>query len=384
MNIGIMCHDSWGGSSAVAIRLAGQLGLRGHNIHLFTLCRPCMSAHGLNSVTQHYVYREWAANRNPGELYIDWTPEDIKCFRDMVLRVVMKSGIDILNFHYAHPFAEIATDIKTTYWSRHLRVAGTFHGTDVTNISNRRLKNIQMCLGSVDYFTTVSRHHAALASRVFRLDCPPQVLPNFVDLNAYGPGNRLRNRGRRRRPRIAHISNFRPIKNPFLTVQFFLSIRACLDCEIWFVGDGPLRHEVMKRFSAHGLEDDVRYLGLTHNIADVLTEVDLLLVTSEMESFCLVALEAMASGVPVLAPRVGGLPELVRDGDSGLLFGSHISEEAVDLALSILLDQPEWTRMAKNAVHRAHKYDQDRLVGAYEEMYMSVVCARDPDARICV
>ena len=103
-----------------------------------------------------------------------------------------------------------------------------------------------------------------------------------------------------------------------------------------------------------------------------------------MESFCLVALEAMASGVPVLAPRVGGLPELVRDGDSGLLFGSHISEEAVDLALSILLDQPEWTRMAKNAVHRAHKYDQDRLVGAYEEMYMSVVCARDPDARICV
>ena len=143
------------------------------------------------------------------------------------------------------------------------------------------------------------------------------------------------------------------------------------------VGDGPLREKVMARFKELGLADDVRCLGLSHNVADILSQVDLLLVTSHMESFCLAALEAMAAGVPVLAPRVGGLPELIRDGSTGMLFESNSPHQAVALALSMLEDRTAWARMATNSVLRAHRYDQERQIGAYHDMYASVLSGRD-------
>ena len=179
MNIGLMCHDSWGGSSAVALRLAGQLGLRGINVHLFTLCPPHMSADGLESVNRHCLYREWMEDRDPAELYTDWKPAQVRQYGDMVMDIALQNDLNVLHFHYANPFAAIVSRIKKAGTMPDLKIVGTFHGTDVTNVATQQLRNMRMWLSYVDCYTTVSHHHAVLAGSVFRLAQPPQVLPNF-------------------------------------------------------------------------------------------------------------------------------------------------------------------------------------------------------------
>ena len=205
-----------------------------------------------------------------------------------------------------------------------------------------------------------------LAARVFGLSELPDVIPNFVDLDRFPP-RRLPPQGRR--PRIAHISNFRPVKEPESMARIADRVLATSPAELWLVGSGEMMPEVETILEARIAQGLVRRFGVRLDVEAILPQTDLLLVSSRMESFCLVALEAMASGVPVAAPRIGGLPELVEDGVSGLLYERGDEEGATRLILEYLGSRELQARLRAGALARARTLSTDVVIPQYEQMY---------------
>jgi N-acetyl-alpha-D-glucosaminyl L-malate synthase BshA len=219
----------------------------------------------------------------------------------------------------------------------------------------------------MDGLTTVSRCHARLSTEVFGLPFYPEVIPNFVDLSVFYP--RVQHQEDKRRTRITHVSNFRPIKDLQSVAKIFLGIRKRIDAELWLVGDGQEMEKTRSFFKREGIEEDVCFWGLQHNVASIIAQSDILLMPSLYESFCLAALEAMACGVPVVASDVGGLPEIVVQGKTGILFPSGDHSSAIDLSVNLLSDQKKYQVMKEAAARRALKFDQKEIVPLYEDYY---------------
>jgi N-acetyl-alpha-D-glucosaminyl L-malate synthase BshA len=386
MRIGIMCLASFGGSARIATQLAVQLAQRGHRVHLFSRTAPFGVEDQANGVTWHTVTPDREAHIHPARLHTDWSDEDFETFLSRVLDVIAFEGLDILHFHYAVPFAFLAAEVKRRLgWAAPLLV-GTLHGTDVSAHDRDSSKGYQLAqaLRDLDQLTTVSNSHACLATDVFGLSTPPQVIPNFVDLSRFRPFEPILSIGRgpgeehllpsqhkagKVIPRIAHVSNFRPVKDPQSMVRIFLGIRERMEAELWLIGEGP-EMDVVKSILRHSrFERDVHFWGLRHNVAWLLAQTDLLLMTSLSESFCLAALEAMACGVPVLATRVGGLPEVVIQGETGFLFPVGDHDMAARLAANLLADQKRYQAMSRAAARHAACFGYENIVPAYEDLY---------------
>jgi len=371
LKLGYMCHSSWGGSTRIAVNLAGEMALRGHEVHLFTLSPLKMRYRGEDLVKEHFAFPWSHIDCSPATLYTEWRREFIRAYRAKVIHAIKRHGLDILHYHYAVPFAEITKKIKAFSGFQAPWIIGTLHGTDVSNAAGDDRSKLARSLKSADILTTVSCYHASLAERNFRLEEPPTVLPNFTDFHTHPVGGRLKWSRKRlpSKPRIIHISNFRPVKNPMQLVEIFAGIRRYIDADLWLVGDGPLKDEVNRRLRAKKLGPHVRHFGLTHDVGSLIAESDLLLVTSKIESFCLVALEAMVIGVPVLATDVGGLPELVDHGKTGLLYPIDSPQTAVNQAIEVLSNPAQWKRIARAALDKARKYNIRDGVSNYEKIY---------------
>lgn len=385
MKLGLMCHSSWGGSSRIATSLAGQLALRDHEIHLFTLAPPKMDYTGKFYVKEHSVLPWKLLGRCPASLYTDWSEECQKAYVDQVIRGVREFGLDILNYHYAVPFAEIAKTVKEELGYDSPAIVGTLHGTDVSRVPAGETLLLADNLRYADVLTTVSQYHARLAVETFGLETPPRVLPNFIDFDMFAARKRLDSSSSTdlHRPRIVYISNFRPVKNPLEVVRIFEGISNHLDAELWLVGDGPLMDETDKELTTRRLAQYVEHFGMVQDVSAVLTESDLVLITSLTESFCLVALEAMLVGVPILATHVGGLPELIKHDETGLLYPLSSIDIAVNHAVEVLTDQTKWETIALNAYDAAMAYDGVTGVSNYEklfaELYFDCRTQRLPD-----
>lgn len=313
------------------------------------------------------------------DLHVNWSASEIEAFLANVLKVAQTEGLDVLHFHYAVPFSFMSHAIKSALGARSPLLVGTLHGTDVSihgrhSDTGPRLGN---ALRHLDALTTVSASHAQLASDVFRLPTPPQVIPNFVDLSRFRPGaGDGYEPGVRIRPRIAHVSNFRPVKRPQAMARVFVNIRERMSSDLWLIGDGTEMEFVRAIFQQHAAHDHVTYFGLQHDIPRLLAQTDLLLLTSQTESFCLAALEAMACGVPVLAPRVGGLPEVVIDGETGILFEADDHAYAVNAAVQLLSDHPRLQAMRAAAARHAGGFSHREGVDNYEALYRRLLRAR--------
>jgi N-acetyl-alpha-D-glucosaminyl L-malate synthase BshA len=382
MRIGIMCLASFGGSARIATELATELSKRNNSVHLFARTIPFDDdGFARTGLTLHTVTPSRGANLHPANLHVHWSAEECRIFLSHLLECIAVEGLDVLHFHYGVPFAFLAAEIKHHLgWAAPLLI-GTLHGTDVSiqgrdPINGPRLAQALLCLDSL---TTVSNDHAQLAAELFNLPAPPRVIPNFIDLSRFRPFTPTPHPGKNgkttqaRRPIIAHVSNFRPVKDTPSMARIFLGIRQRMDAELWLIGEGPEMSQVKAILQQNGVEDDVRYWGLQQEVAPLLAQADLLLMTSLAESFCLAALEAMACGVPVLATRVGGLPEVVIDGQTGLLFPVGELDLAAGLAVDLLSHTVWHETMRAAALHHAAQFGYNRIVPRYEALYQELL-----------
>ena len=372
MRIGMMCHASFGGSARIGIELAIALTGRGHRVHLFTRTTPLGDWDRSNGVILHTLLPDATDTLHPATLHTNWSEADLELYTEGVLQVIADERLDVLHFHYAVPFAYVAQRVRRCLGDDAPLLVGTLHGTDVTHCGKDPAvaPKLAAALGCSDLLSTVSHSHARLAASVFSLPSRPRVVSNFIDLTRFKPCTEAFPISAASRPRrVVHISNFRPIKDTPSVARIFLGIRERLEAELWLVGGGEDLPAVRELLDQSDYAGDVRYAGLRPDVTPFLRSADLLIVTSLYESFGLVALEAMACGVPVLATRVGGVPEVVKHGDTGLLFSLGDNAEAIRLAVELLTDPVRHQAMRGAAAWRARSFSVEQGVQAYEMLY---------------
>ena len=372
MRIGILCHASLGGSARIATELAIGLAKFGHQVHLFTRTVPFGKWDSSNGVTVHTIVPEWNNKEHPARLYAQWTEKEMNSLVTRVANVAIREKLEVINFHYAVPFAEAALQVKRRLEKNSPILVGTLHGTDVSNFGmNPKFKTrLSKILKQMDTLTTVSNNYAHLSREVFDLDRLPTVIPNFVDLTRFN--GQLPNRNppeESQIPRIVHISNFRPVKNPESMARIFSGIRKKINAELWLIGDGAEMESCQEIFREHGVSNDVHCWGLQRDVPPILAQTDLLLMTSRNESFSLVALEAMACGVPVLSTNVGGIPEVVINGHTGALFDPDDEETAINFGIEILSNRGQHKKMKTAALNHAHTFGWEEMIPRYASLY---------------
>jgi L-malate glycosyltransferase len=374
MRIGVLCHDGIGGSTRVATDLAVGLAAGGHDVHLFAYSPPFGRCTDESGVTVHTVRPSRRDDHDPSLLYTDWLTEEIQALVTRIMDVIARQGLDVLHFHYAVPYATVIAELRRRLGDDCPATVGTLHGTDVTahdRLSKPSRDRLVQALCDIDTLTTVSSHHAELSDTTFGLPVTPTVIPNFVDLTRFAP--RAEDHGEPRTgagiPTIVHVSNFRPVKRVQDVVEIFAGVCALFDAELWLVGDGEAMDDAKRFVDANGLSACVRFWGVQPDITEILPHADLMLITSQYESFSLAALEAMACGVPVLATEVGGLPEVLAPSGAGMLFPVGACDDAIELA-GELLSAPERCR-AMGTAGREHAmgYSAERVITQYEDLY---------------
>ncbi len=360
----MLCHRGVGGSVRIAYELAKALAARGHTAYVFARSAPFDLVDGEGGVH----LRTLAADAEmTSYLDADWSTADIDALADLAAGV----GLDILHYHYAVPFAAVAQAVRDRLGDGAPMVVGTLHGTDVSRFGRdpERVPQITGLLAGADALTTVSQSFARLTVELFGLQRAPTVLPNFVDLARFTAGVR----GRGAPARIAHVSNLRPVKQPEMMARVYTAARRRVDAELWLVGAGKGSEAVDAIITDAGVADSLVRFGLRTDLEAILPRTDVLLMTSRSESFCLAALEAAACGVPTVAPRVGGLPELVRDGVSGLLFEPGDEDGAVDALMTLLHDDLLRARMGRAARAVATEFAATVIVPRYEALYRELL-----------
>src|SRR5438128_1166182 len=319
MRIGITCYPTYGGSGAVATELGLELARRGHEVHFISYASP-------------FRLRGGFAERVP---FHEVAPADYPLFEHSPYalalavkqrEVALREELELMHVHYAIPHAATAWLAKQMLKTeRDLKVVTTLHGTDITLVGQdpSYFTITKFSIEQSDRVTAVSQYLRDETYRAFGSgDCDVQVIPNFVSTAEYYPardGSCRRALAPPDHKILTHVSNFRPVKRVRDVVRIFAGVRKALPATLVLIGDGPDRDAAEQETDRLRLGDDVRFLGKVDQVADLLRGSDLFLLPSETESFGLAALEAMPCGVPVIASAVGGLPEVVVNGEPGYL-----------------------------------------------------------------
>jgi N-acetyl-alpha-D-glucosaminyl L-malate synthase BshA len=377
LRIGVVCFSTFGGSGVVATEAAIRLAARGHELHLFSDERPARlplsdRPSGRGAVTFHQV----AAPSYPQLRY----PAHGMALTSKIVDVCRRSRLDVVHAHYALPHtlsAYLAREVLRMDGDPAPAIVTTLHGTDITLVGSDPtfLPLTRFTIAASDAVTTPSRWLAE-ATRL-KLAIPARVaidvVPNFVDVDRFTPAPPGPGAGGDP-PVIVHVSNFRPLKRVADVIAVFARLRAARPLRLRLVGDGPERARIEADVAARGLGADVDFVGERVDLPEVLRGGALFLLPSETESFGLAALEAMACGVPVVASAVGGLPEVIPDGEAGFLRPVGDVAALADAAGSLLADEP--LRHAMGAAARRHAethYRIDPAIDRYVAIYRRVV-----------
>ena len=373
MKIGITCYPTYGGSGAIATELGIELAQRGHEIHFISYAQPFRLPHFMERVFFHEV----ETTRYPLFEHNNYSLS----LAAMMHEVTLRAGLDLLHVHYAIPHATSAWIAKEMLGDRHpLKIVTTLHGTDITLVGQERsyFDITRFSIQKSDGITAVSDY--LKRETVERFDVPAQsieVVHNFVDPKLYSRASYPCHRDAFLRPDemlVMHVSNFRPVKRIADVIRIFARIHKQVPSKLILVGDGPERPVATAEADALGITDRVIFLGKQDSVAELMACADLLLLPSASESFGLVALEAMASGVPVVASRAGGLPEVVEEGVTGHMGEVGDVEAMADAAVSILADNRKWSRMSVAAQQiAAERFGADVVVPQYERYYERVM-----------
>jgi N-acetyl-alpha-D-glucosaminyl L-malate synthase BshA len=346
VKIGITCYPTYGGSGIVATELGIELAERGHEVHFISYALPMR----LNKAPSSVQFHEVEVSTYP---LFDHPPYALALAVKMA-EIAETKGLDLLHCHYAIPHSVSAFLAKSMTHPHRLPVVTTLHGTDITLVGADRsyLPITRFSIDQSDGVTAVSRFLKEATINVIGAKNDIEVIHNFVNCEKYKPSSNLQMRNHfapRGEKILIHVSNFRAVKRPADVVSIFSRVQAELPSVLLMVGDGPERSQA--EWSAHnyGIASKVHFLGKQENIGELLGISDLFLLPSENESFGLVALEAMACEVPVVASRVGGLPEVVTEGAEGFLAEPRDVSRMASCALDILKDDSRRQEMGKRA-----------------------------------
>jgi len=368
MRIGIVCYPTFGGSGVLATELGKALADKGHEVHFITYQQPVR----LSEFHAQIFYHEVLVPTYP---LFDYPPYETALSSTMV-DVITNNHLDLLHVHYAIPHASAAYMAKKILEKegKIIPVITTLHGTDITLVGKDKTfaPVVTFSINESDAITAVSENLREETYKNFKIEKEIEVIQNFVDVKRF-----------RRKPLdafrkviapngekiIMHASNFRKIKRVNDVVKIFYEVNKKVPSKLLLVGDGPERSSAEGLCRQLGLYDDMRFVGRQEQIEDILAIADLFLLTSEYESFGLAALEAMASGVPVVSTNAGGLPEINIHGKTGWLGDVGDIETLSNMAISLLQDEKQLKEFKANALKQAEKFDIENIVPKYEELY---------------
>ena len=379
MRIGITCYPTYGGSGVVATELGIELAAMGHEIHFISYSQPFR----LTGRERGIFYHEVPVSSYP---LFEFPPYDLALASRMA-EVAEYYKLDLLHVHYAIPHSVSALLARQMLAERGKRLpfVTTLHGTDITLIGLDRsyLPITQYAIQQSDGVTSISAYLKQVTEEKFGITRPIEVMHNFVNCDVYKPYGEdeieVRLQARRRFAKddealLVHLSNFRPVKRVTDTLRIFAQIADRIPARMMLIGDGPDRSAA--EWLAHTLEiqDRVQFLGKQDSVSELLPLADLMLMPSEMESFGLAALEAMACQTPAVATRVGGVPEVIDDGKNGLLFAVGDVDGMAEAAISLLSDKERHQAMRKAARKTAQDhFCATRILPQYVRYYESLI-----------
>jgi N-acetyl-alpha-D-glucosaminyl L-malate synthase BshA len=289
-------------------------------------------------------------------------------------QVAERQSLDLLHVHYAIPHsisALLAREIVRP--QRRLPFITTLHGTDITLVGADRsyFPITRFSIEQSDGVTAISDHLRRETVDVFGVSREIRVIKNFVNCDLYRPAEHTPPAGRNV---LLHISNFRPVKRITDCIRILAAVRREADAELWMAGDGPDRGEAERLAVDLGIDNYVVFLGKQDHMERLIPKADVLLLPSQMESFGLAALEAMACGVVPVATRAGGVPELVTHGVDGFLEAPGDVEAQAARVVELLLGDGLRRRMARAARLTAEdRFCTSKIIPAYERFYHEVL-----------
>ena len=373
MNIGMVCYASVGGSGIVATELGKALAHRGHAVHFISTETPFRlgefqaGLHVHQVLTPSYpLFRE---------------PQYLLSLANKIVEVARQVSLDVVHAHYAVPHATAAYLARQVLASHPAsaapKVVTTLHGTDITLVGNDPSYSeiVAFSIEQSDHVTAVSASLRAATSTELGVRRDIEVIPNFLDCRVHhrieAPGLRERLTGGDERARIVvHVSNFRPVKRVDAVVAVFGRIHRRVPSRLLLIGDGPDLPLALRLARDAGLAHHVHSLGAQEDVLPLLSVSDVFLLPSAQESFGLAALEAMACEMPVVASRVGGLPEVIVHGVTGYLHAPDALDEMAESAVGLLTDEARRRAMGMEAARQvSERFCADRIVPLYEACY---------------
>ncbi|MGE6258816.1 N-acetyl-alpha-D-glucosaminyl L-malate synthase BshA [Heyndrickxia sporothermodurans] len=371
LKIGITCYPTVGGSGVIATELGKFLAERGHEIHFITSSIPFR----LNKMYHNIYFHQVEVNQYS---VFQYPPYDIALASKMA-EVIKREKLDILHVHYAMPHAVCAILGKQMAGSD-VKIVTTLHGTDITVLGyDPSLTDaIRFGIEKSDFVTAVSK---ALVHQTYELIHPRkeiETIYNFIDERIYRKTDSIHLRNEygiaSDEKILIHVSNFRHVKRVPDVVKVFAKIKENIKAKLLLVGDGPEMTIICKLVNDLNLREHVLFLGKQDNLEELYSISDLMLLLSEKESFGLVALEAMACGVPCIGTNIGGIPEVIIDHENGFICELGDVDNIADKALSLLLDEKLHQEFSKNAMNSVHeRFMSNKIVDQYENIYYKLL-----------
>jgi N-acetyl-alpha-D-glucosaminyl L-malate synthase BshA len=377
MNIGIVGYPTFGGSGVVATELGKALAKKGHKIHFISYNQPAR----LEELTPNIFFHEV----NPADYPLfDYLPYEA-ALSSKIVDVARFEKLDILHVHYAIPHASAAYMAKQILKTHniYLPFITTLHGTDITLVGRDPSYEpvITFAINQSDVVTSVSESLKKDTYNHFKISREIKVIPNFVCTDLYREAREklLPEVKKQYAPNgeriLIHISNFREVKRVEDVVRVFDKVRKKIPSKLLLVGDGPERQKIENLCRELGTCNDIYFLGKIKSTEQALALADLFLLTSSSESFGLAALEAMASGVPVISTNTGGLPEVNAHSKSGFLANVGDIEAMSNYAIKILENDSTLNQFRKGAIEQSMKFDIRKILPLYEQLYESLIQA---------
>ena len=375
MNVGITCYPTYGGSGIVATELGMELAARGHEVHFITYANPIR----LDPDTPRIHYHEVEVSTYPLFQY----PPYCLALASRMAEVAESYQLDLLHVHYAIPHSIAAMLAQQMLGpKRRIPIVTTLHGTDITlvGVDPSYFPITKFGIEQSNGVTSISDNLREQTLSVFGIQKDIRVIKNFVNCSLYHPDNEKKGApayAPHGEKLLIHLSNFRPVKRVADCVRILAAVRARgVAARLLMVGDGPDRGAAEHLARSLGVGGDVLFCGKQNHVERIIPLAHVLLMPSEMESFGLVALEAMACSVVPVATKVGGVPELITHGEDGFLEEVGDIEAQADRVAALLTDDDLHYRMSKAGRWNAsERFCTDNIIPQYERYYREVIDA---------